>query len=46
MRFALVNLAGALIWTVTVLGLGFAFGAGIEHPFGRLPVHIHLVVFI
>lgn len=45
-RFALLNLIGAMIWSGTFVGLGFAFGTGIEHVFGHLPVHIHLTAVV
>lgn len=45
-RFALLNLVGALIWATAFVGLGFVFGTGIEHLFGRLPFHIHLTAVV
>lgn len=45
-RFALLNLVGALIWAVTFVGVGFTFGTGIEHVFGRQPIHIHLTAVV
>lgn len=45
-RFAPLNLVGALIWAEIFGGLGLTFGAGIEHVFGRLPIHIHLTAVV
>ena len=46
LRFALLNLVGALIWATVFVGLGYVFGTGIENLFGRLPVHIHLTAVV
>lgn len=39
--FLVLNMAGALIWAAAFVGLGFVFGAGVEHLFGHLPAHLH-----
>lgn len=44
--FALFNLVGALTWAGIFVRLGFAFGTGIEHVFGHLPVHVHLTAVV
>lgn len=45
-RFAVLNVVGALIWATVFVGLGYVFGTGIERLFGRLPVHIHLTAVV
>lgn len=35
-RFAIVNLVGAVVWSVLFTGLGYAFGHGIEKLFGEV----------
>jgi membrane protein DedA with SNARE-associated domain len=46
LRFALLNVVGALIWATVFVGLGYVFGTGIERLFGRLPFHIHLTAVV
>lgn len=46
LRFALLNVVGALIWATVFVGLSYVFGTGIERLFGRLPVHIHLTAVV
>ncbi len=38
LRFALLNLVAAILWSMLFVGLGFAFGLGIERLFDRMPV--------
>jgi len=44
-RFALLNLAGATVWALLVIGAGYAFGQGLETALGRLHKHHRLLVF-
>ncbi len=36
-RFAILNLIAAILWSTLFVGLGYAFGFGIEELFDRIP---------
>ena len=43
LRFAMLNLIAAILWSLLFVGLGYAFGLGIERLFDRIPAfHIWL----
>ncbi len=37
LRFALLNLVAAILWSLLFVGLGYVFGLGIERLFDRMP---------
>ena len=37
LRFAILNLVAAVLWSLLFVGLGFAFGLGIERLYDRMP---------
>lgn len=37
LRFAILNLVAAILWSSLFVGLGFVFGLGIERMFDRMP---------
>ena len=37
LRFAILNLAAAILWSLLFVGLGYAFGLGIERLYDRMP---------
>ena len=43
-RFVLLNLLGATVWALVIVGAGYAFGQGLELALGRLHRHHKLVV--
>ncbi|MES2903400.1 MAG: DedA family protein [Pseudomonadota bacterium] len=43
MRFAILNLVAAIAWSLLFVGLGYAFGLGIERLYDRMPAfHVWL----
>ena len=43
-RFVLLNLLGATVWALVIIGAGYAFGQGLEVALGRL--HHHQKLFV
>lgn len=43
-RFVILNLIAAIVWGVSITAIGYLFGNAVEALFGRLKLHIHLIV--
>ncbi len=43
-RFIVLNFIAAIVWGVLITTVGYLFGNAVEALFGRLRLHIHLIV--
>jgi membrane protein DedA with SNARE-associated domain len=44
LRFLLLNFIAALVWGILITSIGYLFGDAVEALFGRLRLHIHLLL--
>lgn len=45
-RFVVLNFIAAIVWAALITAIGYLFGNAVEMLFGRLRLHLHLVVAI
>lgn len=43
-RFVLLNFIAAVVWGILIAAIGYLFGNAVEALFGRLRLHMHLLV--
>lgn len=46
LRFVVLNLIAAVIWGTLITTIGFLFGNVVESLFGRLKLHMHLLIML
>jgi membrane protein DedA with SNARE-associated domain len=44
LRFLLLNAVAAIIWGIVIAAIGYLFGHAVEALFGRLRLHLHLLM--
>lgn len=45
-RFVILNFIAAVVWAVLITTIGYLFGNAVELLFGRLKLHLHLVIAV
>lgn len=43
-RFVFLNFIAAIVWAVLITTIGYLFGNAVEALFGRLRLHLHLII--
>jgi membrane protein DedA with SNARE-associated domain len=46
LRFVVLNLIAAVIWGILITTIGYLFGNAVEALFGRLKLHMHLLIML
>ncbi|RWX75898.1 DedA family protein [Neorhizobium lilium] len=44
LRFVVLNFIAALVWGIAITAIGYLFGNAVEALFGRLKLHVHLLI--
>lgn len=45
-RFVILNFIAAVVWGFLITAIGYLFGNAVEAMFGRLRLHVHLIIAI
>lgn len=46
LRFVILNFIAAVVWAVLITSIGYLFGNAVEMLFGRLRLHLHMLIAI
>jgi membrane protein DedA with SNARE-associated domain len=46
LRFVILNFIAAVVWAVLITSIGYLFGNAVELLFGRLRLHLHMLIAI
>jgi len=46
LRFVILNFIAAVVWAVMITTIGYLFGNAVEMLFGRLKLHLHMLIAI
>ncbi|GGF77523.1 DedA family protein [Rhizobium wenxiniae] len=46
LRFVILNFIAAVVWAVLITTIGYLFGNAVEMLFGRLKLHLHMLIAI
>jgi len=46
LRFVILNFIAAVVWAVLITTIGYLFGNAVEILFGRLKLHLHMLIAI
>ncbi|MBB4350499.1 MULTISPECIES: DedA family protein [Rhizobiaceae] len=46
LRFVILNFIAAVVWAVLITSIGYLFGNAVEMLFGRLKLHLHMLIAI
>ncbi|MND29455.1 Inner membrane protein YohD [compost metagenome] len=46
LRFVILNFIAAVVWAVMITAIGYLFGNAVEMLFGRLRLHLHMLIAI
>ncbi|AYD00374.1 membrane protein [Neorhizobium sp. NCHU2750] len=44
LRFVVLNFVAAVVWALLITAIGYLFGNAVEALFGRLKLHLHLLI--